>query len=211
MVVENIEVFNIEGALRGMRNPMNSWNKSDSKKIKTDNGFEFIIGDNDKMLANKLIKAGSEHRKFMRQIMVCFDITAPLYIWKEFDTYQVGKVTNSTSTMHKIQSKQIVLDDFEIDDIEEFEFLELDHTINACENYRKKFLDCGDKKYWKALIRLLPESYLQKRTVTLNFENLYSIVRQRRGHKLTEWKTFIDAMRNIPYANDFVFFDYKNN
>lgn len=203
MKVEKINVMNIDGALRGMRNPMNSWDNSDSYVNK--NGM-FVIGDTDLVLATKLIKAGGEHRKFMRQIFVTMDITAPLYWWKEFDTYKVGTVANSTSTMHKIHSKPIEISDFEVDDMDEFELDGMFKTINICEFYRKTYIDTKDKKWWKALIRLLPESYLQTRTVTMNFENLLNIVRQRTGHKLTEWHTFIDRMReSVTYADKLIF------
>lgn len=206
MIVENIEAFNIEGALRGMRNPMNSWDKSDSIRY---NDGTFKIGENDLALAHKLIEAGSEHRKFMRQIMACFDVTAPLYLWKEFSTYKVATTANSCSTMHKIHSKPIEIDDFEINDMERFELKNLEAVVEMCEEYRKKFVETKDKKYWKALIRLLPESYLQRRTITMSFETLYNLVRQRRGHKLTEWKTFIDSIReNLYYAEELIFHGY---
>ena len=204
MIVEKINVVNIDGALRGMRNPMNSWNKSDSF---VDENKNFVRGEADLGLAVKLIKAGSPHRKFMRQIFVTMDITAPIFWWKEFDTYKIGTVANSTSTMHKIHSKEIEIDDFEIDDIDsELELENLETVIDMCEGYRKKFVETGEKKYWKALIRLLPESYLQTRTVTMNFENLLGIIKWRTGHKLTEWHKFIDRVREgVMYADQLIF------
>lgn len=216
MKFEHILVMNVDGALRGMRNPMNSWDKSDSYW----DGSNYIVGENDRNLAQKLIKAGSEHRKFMRQIMVSMDITAPLYWWKEFDTYKVGTTANSTSTMHKIHSKEITIDDFEIDDMFLFEKEDLNKIISVCEDYRNKYITFSKseyeenkkigKKYWKALIRILPESYLQTRTVTMSFENLYNIIHQRAGHKLTEWHRFIDKMKTIPFADDFLVIEQKS-
>ena len=226
-------VFNFENAIRGARNPMNSWNKSDSgyaiKDYELHDGEEkiiydednFGIGSNDIGLMQRLINGGSEHRKFMRQIMVSVDITAPLYWWKEFDTYKIGTTANSTSTMHKLASKPITIEDFEMDDYEEVKVFDKepynldDYTdeiwdviIDACESLRKSYVETKDKKYWKELIRLLPESYLQTRTVTMNYENLYSIVRQRKGHKLTEWSSFIDWVHTLPYADELIFYNY---
>lgn len=232
MKFEKTEVFNFEGALRGMRNPMESWDKSDSEwKTFEERHYgmfgystfntEFVIGKNDLELAQKLIKRGSVHRKFMRQIFVSVDITAPLYWWKEFDTYKVGTVANSTSTMHKLASTPINLDCFEMDDFEHFEFDMPSDTkdapvvydsivqwrieIELLEALRKKYFETKEKKYWKALIRKLPESWLQTRTVTMNYENLLGICSpdQRRNHKLTEWsKSFIDWAKTLPYANE---------
>lgn len=228
MKFENTEVFNFRGALRGMRNPLESWDKSDSRFIKDVDCDGFIetinIGENDLKLAQKLIKAGSEHRKFMRQIFVSVDITAPLYWWKEFDTYKVGTVANSTSTMHKLASTPITLDCFEMDDFEDVIFEigkedDLEHKyINSIwsnllfylEILRQKYNETKDKRYWKELIRLLPESWLQKRTVTMDYENLLAICSkgQRRNHKLTEWsKSFIDWARTLPYAQELIFLD----
>ena len=219
MLFENTEVFNFDGALRGMRNPKESWNKSDSG-IKNDTGFafnnEFVIGPNDLQLAQTLIKAGSEHRKFMRQIFVSVDITAPFYWWKEFDTYKVATVSNSCSTMHKLADTPITLDCFEMGDFENFgvnDCLMTAHwkyVIDTCERLRQKYNETKDKRYWKELIRLLPESWLQKRTVTMNYENLLGICSkgQRRFHKLTEWSVdFIQWARNLPYAQDLLFID----
>ena len=215
MKFENTEVFNFEGALRGMRNPLESWNKSDSGYGYTENPTEFIIGKNDLELAQKLIRAGSVHRKFMRQIFVSVDITAPLYWWKEFDTYKVGTVANSTSTMHKLASTPITKDCFEMDDYENVELYGLqdcnfiwDVLLTRLEILRRSYNETKDKRYWKELIRLLPESWLQTRTVTMNYENILSMcsVDQRRNHKLTEWSSsFINWAKSLPYANELLF------
>lgn len=225
---ENTKVMNFKGALRGMRNPLNSWGKADSTffygdcekcpldcmnvhilKSFADNEC-FEIGPNDMELAQKLIAAGSDHRKFLRQIFVCVDITAPLYWWKEFDTYKVGTVANSCSTMHKIHSKPIELSDFSIDDFkldDNFMYLSdyFEDVIADCENLRRKYVETKDKRYWKALIQLLPESYNQMRTVTLNYENLRKIYGSRRNHKLTEWSDgFMDWIDCLPYAEELI-------
>lgn len=269
MKFEHISVYNFDNALRGMRNPKNSWDKSDSKFgiahlddmydiardvayvwadtdgvedqeiynnlvdsytdwliqngiIKTDEdyGVYAFIGPGDMKLAKALIRGGSEHRKFLRQIFVSVDITAPLYLWKEFDTYKVGTVANSTSTMHKMASKPITLDCFEIDDYDNSIFTnpeEIDYLIQFLEGLRLKYIETKDKKYWKELIRWLPESWLQTRTVTMNYENLLAMCSagQRRFHKLNEWSgnddnskpNFISMSRELPYAPDFIFLD----
>ena len=222
MRFENTDVWGFKGALRGMRNPKNSWDRSDSVFEPT-----LVIGENDMKLAMSLIRAGSEHRKFLRQIFVSVDITAPLYWWKEFDTYKVGTTANSTSTMHKLASKPITIDCFEIDDLGDMSmmipFVGLEESlksftnviVDGCEGLRQKYLETGDKKYWKELIRWLPESWLQTRTVTMTYENLLSIGKQRRNHKLNEWSgkddatkpTMIAWMRTLPYAQEFIFYD----
>jgi hypothetical protein len=231
MKFENTSVFNFDGAIRGMRNPMNSWDKSDSyweQTTKFEDGyrvFEYRIGHKDLALAQSLIKAGSEHRKFMRQIFVSVDITAPLYWWKEFDTYKVGTVANSTSTMHKLASTPITRDCFEMDDFNELDklpLIELENVrctmstywewvlIPMLEKLRCQYNKTKDIRYWKELIRLLPESWLQKRTVTMDYENLLAICSkgQRRFHKLTEWSTtFISWARTLPYAQELIFLD----
>ena len=235
MLFENTEVFNFNGALRGMRNPKESWNKSDSgfcsvvhcnncrfngtnKCEESNPELDFVIGPNDLQLAQTLIRAGSEHRKFMRQIFVSVDITAPLYWWKEFDTYKVATVSNSCSTMHKLASTPITKECFEMGDFIQrdgsFETDNIHHIWNEIiihlENTRQKYNETKDKRYWKELIRLLPESWLQKRTVTMNYENLLGICSkgQRRFHKLTEWSVdFIQWARNLPYAQDLLFID----
>ena len=231
MKFENTEVCNFEGALRGMRNPLESWDKADSHYRDIDEeedaekilkGDYYAIGENDLKLAQTLIKAGSEHRKFMRQIFVSVDITAPLYWWKEFDTYKVGTVANSTSTMHKLASTPITLDCFEMDDFQNFMSEKklmnsnIDNHgmwfifINYFEWLRQKYNETKDKRYWKELIRLLPESWLQKRTVTMDYENLLAMCSkgQRRFHKLTEWsEAFISWARTLPYAQELLFLD----
>lgn len=219
MKFESTEVWGLTHALRGMRNPLESWKKSDSFYKSPWN--DYVIGKNDLELAQTLIKAGSEHRKFMRQIFVSVDITAPLYWWKEFDTYKVGTVANSTSTMHRLASTPITKDCFEMDDFVDVRFEEDDdcygilneqwnRTIYTCELLRVKYNETKDKRYWKELIRLLPESWLQKRTVTMDYENLLAMCSkgQRRFHKLTEWsKAFIDWARSLPYAQELIFID----
>lgn len=211
---ENTETFNFEGAIRGMRNPLNSWDKSDSVfRGKFSYGLTeipFSMGKNDLDLARRLINAGSDHRKFLRQIIVSVDITAPLYWWKEFDTYKVATVANSCSTMHKIHSKPIELSDFSIDDFYiEDEGIDLSdcfkNVVADCESLRKKYLETKDKKYWRGLIQLLPESYNQKRTVTLNYETLRNIYGSRRNHKLSEWSVgFMDWIKSLPYAEELI-------
>lgn len=219
MKFEKTEVFNFEGALRGMRNPMNSWDKSDSGYGYAKNPTKFIIGKNDIKLAQTLIKAGSEHRKFLRQIFASVDITAPLYWWKEFDTYKVGTVSNSTSTMHKLASTPITKECFEMDDFENLEgnFLVQDNgtddtdgvwyeLIENLECLRWKYNETKDKRYWKELIRLLPESWLQTRTITMNYENILNMIHQRKNHKLSEWsESFINWTKTLPYADEFFF------
>lgn len=284
MKFQNVKVYNFEGALRGMRNPKNSWHLSDSffgladmetteadyivaekwaqkdyptypmeENPEAERLYEIaddwllangvlerdeynsvascaFIGPNDMRLAQTLIKAGPEHRKFLRQIMVCVDITAPLYWWKEFDTYKVGTVANSTSTMHKLTSKPITLDCFEIDDLAEMDMMiplvgaevTLQQATNAiidiCEGLRQKYLETKDKKYWKELVRWLPNGWQQTRTVTMTYENLLAMCSksQRRFHKLTEWsgdgedfvtESFIKFARKLPYAQEFIFID----
>ena len=275
MKFEHTEVMNFEGALRGMRNPMNSWDKSDSSfgifceheeneevyevahawvyaetKDMVDcddiceiedqifeerlawlykNGMRYMsndhhyhanyIGPNDMSLAKRLIAGGNEHRKFLRQIMVSVDITAPLYWWKEFDTYKVGTTANSTSTMHKLASTPITKDCFEMDDycgdLVYFTYdgdSLTDYTVNDIMNniiedleaLRQKYNETKDKRYWKELIRLLPNGWLQTRTVTMNYENLHSMYHQRENHKLTEWHSFCDWVKTLPYAGEFI-------
>ncbi len=260
----NVSVNNFEGAFRGMRNPLNSWNKSDSEfgiydyDYETDvlvglrwarnrypdldedsieftekheaatnwlkenqtfkNSYEpfFIgayIGPNDMDLAQRLCKAGPEHRKFLRQIQVCVDIIAPLYWWKEFDTYKIGTVANSTSTMHKLASTSITIDCFEISDYEDrLQLIDpaiIDVRVNSfldsLEQLRQLYNQTKDKRYWKELVRWLPSGWLQTRTVTLNYENLRSICAQRENHKLTEWHQFVDWVHTLPYANELIF------
>ena len=211
MRFENTAVYNIYNAILGARNPMNSWDKSDSV-FKGYNGKieNTPIGKNDLELMQKLIKAGSEHRKFLRQIFVSVDITAPLYFFKELDTYKVGTVANSTSTMHKLASTPITLDCFEMGDftpfIDNFKIdLSWRTVVSYLEQLRQKYNETKDKRYWKELIRLLPESWLQKRTVTMNYENILNMYRQRKNHKLTEWsKSFCDWVKTLPYAEELI-------
>ena len=281
MKIENTRVFNIEGAFRGMRNPLDSWGKSDSEfglfryeedlswevaekyypnadwrdsDNKTDvleaeteieenqdwlieNGilnrnsdddvYEYaFIGPKDMDLAQRLIQSGPEHRKFLRQIIVSFDITAPFYWWKEFDTYKVGTVANSCSTMHKLAAYPIEIDSFEIGDFNpdlvfhtddsgdgdpvDWEIRdEIEDHIFFLEKLRQKYNETKDKRYWKELVRWLPEGWLQKRTVTLNYENLRSMWLQRHNHKLTEWHTFCSWIESLPYAEDLITYDLK--
>ena len=210
MKFENTEVWGFEHAFRGMRNPLESWHKSDSSY---DICYkDFYLGDADLELAQKLIRAGSEHRKFLRQVFVSVDITAPLYWWKEFDTYKVGTVSNSTSTMHKLASTPITVDCFEMDDFDYFvgqNENDIGHIweglIYDLEYLRQKYNETKDKRYWKELIRLLPESWLQKRTITMNYESILNMYRQRKNHKLTEWsKSFCDWVKTLPYAEELI-------
>lgn len=220
MNFSNTDVWGFGHAIRGMRNPLESWDKSDSELYHI-NSKDNFLGENDLNLMQRLIKAGPEHRKFMRQIIVSVDITAPLYFHKELDTYKIGVTANSTSTMHKLASTPITKECFEMGDYEGHllmynrEPYDLDaftddiwdNIIDYCETLRKSYLETKDKRYWKELIRILPESWLQTRTVTMNYENLYSIVRQRAGHKLVEWHSFIDWVHDLPYANELIFLD----
>ena len=239
MKFENTDVWGFVHALRGMRNPKNSWDRSDSY---IENG-RVVIGNNDMKLAQTLVRAGSEHRKFMRQIFVAVDITAPLYWWKEFDTYKVGTVANSTSTMHKLTAQPITLECFETDDYlptlvfergtddhgdtpwdydlmvddvigtNETSFFFNETLIGFLESLRQIYVKTGDKRYWKELIRWLPESWLQKRTVTMNYENVFAIVHQRQNHKLNEWSgkdnpmlpNFVAWAKTLPYSNELLF------
>jgi hypothetical protein len=256
------DVFNFKAALRGMRNPLNSWKKSDSlfdiapsfydvviawakkekpeyysneyledldelsKRVQLENKYEewllkngavrkndynetvevAFIGPNDMDLAQRLVKAGPEHRKFLRQIMVSVDITAPIYWWKEFDTYKIGTVANSTSTMHKLASTPITLDCFEIDDLDVgiCKMKILTFFIGCLEKLRKAYLSTSYKGYWKELIRWLPMGWKQTRTVTMNYENLRSMYFQRKNHKLTEWHQFIAWVETLPYAEELI-------
>ena len=179
---ETNDVWGFEWAFKGMRNPMNSWDKSDSNWLFQE------IGENDLALAKKLINAGSEHRKFLRQIYVSVDITAPLYWWKEFDTYKVGTVANSCSTMHKIHAKEFTLDDFSCEHLSPPAISNLKSTIKCMNDYREEFLKDKDKHNWWQIIQLLPSSYNQTRTVTMTYENIYTMRQQRKGHKLDEWR-----------------------
>ena len=224
---ENTEVFNFEGAVRGMRNPLNSWDKSDSTICPgrdfddckatvnkcprgEDEEFRediFCIGKSDLDLMKRLIKAGSDHRKFMRQILVSVDITAPLYWWKEFDTYKVGTVSNSCSTMHKIHAKEFTIDDFSYDHCKDDPIVEnyINDTLWILNRARDQYLQTKDKAFWWDMIQLLPSSYNQKRTITLNYETLYNIYGSRKNHKLDEWRVgFMDWIKSLPYAEELI-------
>ncbi len=228
---EHTTVMNFEAAIRGMRNPLNSWEKSDSlycdDRANCDgcplNGADpdhwirnlclcdeenpYIIGPKDMDLARRLIKAGSDHRKFLRQILVSVDIIAPLYWWKEFDTYKVGTVANSCSTMHKIHEKEFTRDDFSAEHIGSTEVgswtfnMLLDAIITQLNRARELYLETHDKAYWWQMIQLLPASYNQRRTVTLNYEVLFNIYHSRAGHKLDEWRAFRDWIYELPYVD----------
>lgn len=207
--IENTEVFGWETAIRGMRNPMNSWDKSDSgwefvedpSIINPNDSVQWVIGENDLALMKRLSKAGSDHSKFLRMINVTCDITAPLYWWKEYDTYKVGTVANSCSTMHKIHAKEIEWGDFSTEHIctpyAEKAFLTI---IDACNNARDNFLATKSKEAWYEMIQLLPSSYNQKRTVQLNYEVLINMYHSRKNHKLNEWREFCECIESLPYA-----------
>lgn len=269
MNIEKLRVSGFEAAIRGMRNPYDSWEKSDSyfgldsfdgiddywiprmldiylgdkgiPGLTVENCSAWIrkngiiyedcdlcefafIGPNDMDLAQRLISGGSEHRKFLRQINVSFDLTLPLYVWKEFDTYKVGTTANSCSTMHTLKNNPITLDCFELDDFENIpfpkEYQRPDAKSNCDEDFiqmclipyleslRLRYKETGDKKYWKELVRWLPEGWLQKRTITLNYEVIYNFCHQRKNHRLAEWHTIVDFIRkHLPYANEFIFLD----
>ncbi len=200
--VERTSVMNIDNAIRGARNPMNSWAKSDSTY---DENGKFIIGAADLDFGHRLAVAGSDHRKFLRQVFVSVDITAPLYWWKEFDTYKVGTVANSTSTMHKIHAKEFSLDDFSHDRLDESGLNMLDAIIDYLECERQKFLENKeDRQSWHNMIQMLPSSYNQMRTVTLNYENLINIYYARRTHKLAEWHTLCEWIESLPCAAEWI-------
>ena len=203
--IETNDVWGFEWAFKGMRNPMNSWDKSDSNWLFQE------IGENDLALARKLISAGSEHRKFLRQIYVSVDITAPLYWWKEFDTYKVGTVANSCSTMHKIHEKEFTIDDFSHEHLlthaESYNGYVstsvLECVIGALNEFRKLYLDTKNKAYWWQIIQLLPSSYNQTRTVTMTYENIYTMRQQRKGHKLDEWRIdFFNWSDELPHLKE---------
>lgn len=195
---ERYEVLNMHNAMRGARNPLNSWARSDSEIV----DGEFKFGPNDLDLAKRLCKAGSDHRKFIRQIFVSVDITAPIYWWKEYDTYKVGTVANSTSTMHKIHSKPFELKDFSVDHLTDDGLAFMNKTIDFLEETRLKFVETKDKSYWYTLIQMLPESYNQMRTCTFSYENLCSMYYSRKNHKLAEWHEFCDWAESLPYFKD---------
>ena len=198
---ERTSVMNIENAIRGARNPMNSWDKSDSYYDEEGN---YQLGPNDMNLARRLRLAGSDHRKFIRQIFVSVDITAPLYWWKEYDTYKVATVANSTSTMHKIHSKEFSIEDFSHDHLTEEGLESLKRTVEDLERIRLRFLEEKNKEDWYSIIQLLPSSYQQMRTCTMNYESLINMYFSRKSHKLEEWHTFCDWIKTLPYAKELI-------
>lgn len=225
--IENIDVYGFESAIRGMRNPMNSWDKSDSFQCdgigcyfedcpqygypvewRGEGGCstesEYIVGNNDLELMKKLVKAGTDHRKFMRMINVTMDITAPLYWWKEFDTYKVGTVRNSCSTMHKIAAKMFTLDDFSTEHLGEDSLSVLQFTVNHLNICRKCYIESHDKDHWWQMIQLLPSSYNQRATVQLNYEVLANMYKSRKEHKLDEWREFCKEIEKLPYFMDII-------
>lgn len=220
MKFENTETWGWKHSLRGMRNPLESWSKSDSEFSASVDGV-FKIGKKDLDLMKRLIKSGPEHRKFMRQIFVSVDITAGLFWWKEADQYRIGVTTNSTSTMHKLAATPITPDCFEHDDFSNFERVvageEWAVLLGVLEDLRRSYNNTKDKRYWKALIRLLPESWLQTRTITMSYENVYNMVHQRYNHKLNEWSgkddpskpNFISWARTLPHAQELIFLDLE--
>lgn len=199
--IERYNVMNFENAIRGARNPMNSWNRMDSSY---DEKGHFIMGPNDLSLTTRLAKAGTDHRKFMRQIFVSVDFTAPLYWWKEYDTYKVATVANSTSTMHKIASKPFELDDFSYDHMNDKALRSLQSTIETLEELRLDYLQTKDKTIWYSMIQLLPSNYHQMRTCTFNYETLMNIYYARRNHKLDEWHDVCDWILTLPYAKELI-------
>lgn len=221
ITIENVETYGWQATVRGMRNPMNSWDKSDSRfcmdcdgcpykdqpncdSLPMENGKCFFLGENDLSLMKRLSTAGDDHGKFLRMIGVSMDITAPLYFWKEFDTYKVGTVANSCSTMHKIQAKEFTIDDFSHDHLLANAEEVLRHTIDALNEYRNMYNETKDKDYWWQMIQLLPSSYNQKRTVTLNYAVLRHMYAARKSHKLDEWRTFCNLVSWLPYATDLI-------
>jgi len=220
--IEHPDVYGWEAAIRGMRNPMNSWDKSDSVygtfwgEIDGHKCFDsdgLTIGKNDLDLMKRLYKGGSEHRKYLRQIIVSMDITAPLYWWKEFDTYKVGTTANSCSTMHKIHAKEFTLDDFSHEHLFDNTFISdvvyvrrslglLMDIVRVLNEYRENYLKTKDKTYWWQIIQLLPSSYNQKRTVTMNYENVMNMIHQRENHKLDEWREFVEILKELPYVKE---------
>ena len=197
--IERTSVMNFDNAMRGARNPLNSWARYDSE---FDENGDFVFGENDLSLAKRLCSAGTDHRKFIRMIFVSVDITAPLYWWKEYDTYKVGTVANSTSTMHKITSKPFELSDFSVDHMNDEGIRAMEKLIETLEDLRLRFVETKDKELWYTIIQLLPSSYNQMRTCTLNYENLFNIYYARRNHKLSEWHEYCDWAKALPYFEE---------
>lgn len=215
--IENIEVFNFEGAFRGLRNPMNSWNKSDSYIDALTN--KYIVGENDLKLAQRMIGAGTDESKFMRQIFISMDITAPLYLHKELDTYKVATVANSCSTMHKITSSPITKECFSFDNenltkLETEEYLKckdiMKNIVQSCEWLRQQYLKTKDKRYWRELIQILPCGWNQKRTWTGNYQNLRNMYFARKNHKLIEWRQFCQIIEQLPYGKELICYKKEN-
>ena len=212
--IENIEVFNFEGAFRGLRNPMNSWNKSDSYIDALTN--KYIVGENDLKLAQRMIGAGTDESKFMRQIFVSMDITAPLYWWKEADTYKIATVSNSCSTMHKITSSEITEENYSFDpepdktltDLPTDDYVRIldikNRAVADVEWLRKKYNETKDKRYWRLLIQINPDGWLQKRTWTGNYQNLRNMYFARKNHKLIEWRQFCQIIEQLPYSKELI-------
>ena len=212
--IEKTETFGWKAAVRGARNPLNSWDRLDSQSIVTCDGDRYLLGDNDTGLLKRLAKAGSDHGKFMRMITVYVDITAPLYWWKEFDTYKVGTVANSCSTMHKIHAKEFTFDDFSHEHLQTFvDYKEGDDTaavynfmrrlediIDVLNTARRLYIETKDKEYWWQMIQLLPSSYNQKRTIMLNYEVLKNMYHARKNHKLDEWRELCKWIESLPYS-----------
>lgn len=204
LTLKNTSVMNFENAIRGARNPMNSWGRMDSH---TEPDGSFVFGPNDLDLAMRLAKAGSDHRKYLRMVFVSVDVTAPLYWWKEYDTYKVATVANSTSTMHKIYSKPFSMDDFSCDHMTDGTKKFMETVVAELENIRLRFKETKSKDDWYDMIQLLPSSYNQMRTCTFNYETLINIYRARKNHKLAEWHTFCDWIETLPYAEQLITFE----
>lgn len=204
LTLKNTSVMNFENAIRGARNPMNSWSRMDSH---TEPDGSFVFGPNDLDLAMRLAKAGSDHRKYLRMVFVSVDVTAPLYWWKEYDTYKVATVANSTSTMHKIHSKPFSMDDFSCDHMTDGTKKFMETVVAELENIRLRFKETKSKDDWYDMIQLLPSSYNQMRTCTFNYETLINIYRARKNHKLAEWHTFCDWIETLPYAEQLITFE----
>lgn len=204
LTLKNTSVMNFENAIRGARNPLNSWGRMDSH---TEPDGSFVFGPNDLDLAIRLAKAGSDHRKYLRMVFVSVDVTAPLYWWKEYDTYKVATVANSTSTMHKIHSKPFSMDDFSCDHMTDGTKKFMETVVAELENIRLRFKETKSKDDWYDMIQLLPSSYNQMRTCTFNYETLINIYRARKNHKLAEWHTFCDWIETLPYAEQLITFE----
>ena len=210
--VDTPEVWGFEHAIRGMRNPLNSWSRSDSYEECAD-AFEncgdcrigeFVVGKDDLALMKQLCNAGNEHRKFMRQIFVSMDIIAPLYWWKEFDTYKIGTVSNSCSTMHTLHKRDIDMDDFSFENLGAAQEHIMKCLIEEMNVLRREYVDTGDKRYWRMMIQMLPNSYNQRRTITMNYENVLTMINQRKNHRLSEWRDFCKVLSGLPYVEDLI-------